>query len=273
MEAMEGLTFGCDPELFIVDSDGEFVCPDGIIPGTKLEPYPVPGGAVQQDGMAAEFNIHPARTFHEFEKNICTVREEMEKFLPAGHKFVVKPTAVFSEKVWEEASDKAKMLGCSPDFNAWTGAVNPPPEDLENPRLRCAGGHLHFGWTEGADMSNAQHIMNCRDLVKQLDWFLGLWSIRLDKDAQRRRLYGKAGSMRFKDYGVEYRTLSNFWLENPSRRKATWNRMQQAIWSMRNSFMPDRASNWNEAVIQSINSSKRDSMLEQVFYFPVMSIN
>ncbi len=274
LSAMQGITFGCDPELFIVDSDGEFVCPDGIIPGTKEEPYPVPCGAVQQDGMAAEFNIDPVTTFDDFYKNITVVRGEMEKFLPPGHKYVVTPSATFSEKVWEKASDKAKTLGCSPDFNAWTGEPNPPPEDLENPRLRCAGGHIHFGWTEDADLSNAQHVFACRDLVKQMDYFLGAWSVRLDKDYLRRRLYGKAGSMRFKPYGVEYRTLSNFWLANPTRIKTTWDRMQKAIWSMKRNFIPDSGErlHLNAALIESINQSKRDKLLEDQFYWPIVTI-
>jgi hypothetical protein len=271
-KAMDGLTFGCDPELFIVDSDGEFVCPDGIIPGTKEEPYPVTNGAVQQDGMAAEFNIDPVTTFEDFERNITTVMAEMKKFLPSGCTFAVTPAAVFSEKVWEKASNRSKELGCTPDFNAWTGSPNPPPEDLDNPRMRCAGGHLHFGWTEGADMSNAQHILACRDLVKQLDFFLGAWSVRMDRDMMRRRLYGKAGSMRFKDYGVEYRTLSNFWLANKSRRLTAWNRMQSAIWSMRSDFLPEIGDQYglNPALIESINTSKRNTLLENKFSWPIM---
>lgn len=270
MKAMEGLTFGCDPELFVVDSDGEFVCPD-FLPGTKAEPYPVKYGAVQRDGMAAEFNIEPVRTFSQFERNITTVMDEMRKFLPPGYEYVIKPSATFSEKAWDNAPEDAKVLGCSPDFNAWTGAPNPPPQDPDNPTLRCAGGHLHFGWTEGADMNDAQHVMACRDLVKQLDWYLGAWSLRLDKDAKRRRLYGSAGAMRFKDYGVEYRTLSNFWLGNPTRRKEVWERMQTAIWKMREMFLPDVSmSGYNELLIQSINESKRNQLLEKAYYFPIM---
>jgi hypothetical protein len=270
---MEGLTFGCDPEVFIIDQDGEFVSPDGIIPGTKEEPYPVKKGAVQQDGMAAEFNIEPVTNFKDFSANIKTVMKEMEGFLPRGYSFSVVPSATFSEKVWEEASEKAKTLGCSPDFNAWTGSPNPPPEDLENPRLRCAGGHLHFGWTDNADMTDIQHITNCRDLVKQLEWFLGPWSVRLDKDPLRRRLYGASGSMRFKPYGVEWRTLSNFWLTNGKRLKETWNRMQSAIWAMRHDFMPGIAAEggFNDALIESINTSTRNKLLEKKFYFPVMN--
>ena len=61
VKAMEGMTFGCDPELFVVNGNDEFVYPEWI-PGNKEEPHPVEHGAVQIDGMAAEFNIDPCRS-------------------------------------------------------------------------------------------------------------------------------------------------------------------------------------------------------------------
>lgn len=268
---MDGMKFGCDPELFVLDTDGNPVCADGLIPGTKDAPYPVPNGAVQVDGMAAEFNIDPASDYKEFSNNVSSVMKTLTSMLPKGYTLSAEPFAVFSEKVWEEAPDHAKVLGCTPDFNAWTGDVNPPPDTSANPRLRTASGHLHIGWTEDADFSDPQHILNCRDLVKQLDWYLGGWSLRIDEDPTRRLLYGKAGAMRFKPYGVEYRVLSNFWLKNGNRRMAVWNRMQQAIHDMRRNYIPEAAQRFgfNDALVRSIDTSTRDSALERKFRFPL----
>jgi hypothetical protein len=40
IEANEGFMFGCDPECFILEhEDGEHVSAEGLIPGTKIEPY------------------------------------------------------------------------------------------------------------------------------------------------------------------------------------------------------------------------------------------
>ncbi len=50
------------------------------------------------------------------------------------------------------------------------------------------------------------------EVIKAMDIFLGVPSIFLDGDKERRKLYGGAGAHRVKPYGVEYRTLSNFWL-------------------------------------------------------------
>lgn len=268
-EAMPGLKFGCDPELFVVNSDGEFVTAAGLIPGTKEEPFKVECGAVQVDGMAAEFNTDPAETFEEFDKNVSTVLATLKKMLPKGHKLVACPSVTFSERAWADAPEEAKILGCNPDFNAWTGNVNPPPNDPDNRRLRTASGHVHIGWTEGQDARDPDHFRYCTDLVKQLDWYLGPWSLRKDDDPIRRRLYGKAGAMRFKPYGVEYRVLSNFWIKTPKTRLAMWNKMQEAIWAMRENYVPDTLlGKINESsLIKSINDSKLDGSLTRKFSF------
>jgi len=275
LHAMDGFTFGCDPELFVQDNKGRFVSAEGLIPGTKAEPHPVEGGAVQVDGMAAEFNIDPVTNFTDFKRNILGVQRQLQDMLPSGHTLVAAPSVVFDEEVWEGSPEKAKELGCSPDFNAWTGDVNPPPHSESNPRLRTASGHLHIGWTDDADEYDTEHMNNCMDLIKQLDWYLGAWSLRLDKDKIRRELYGKAGACRIKPYGVEYRVLSNFWLQNDSRMETTWNRMQRAILDMRTNFMPGdgRSFKYNKLIVESINTSTRSLMLERSFTYPVTTIS
>jgi len=50
-----------------------------------------------------------------------------------------------------------------------------------------------------------------------MDFFLGLGSLFYDDDIERREMYGKAGCIRYKPYGVEYRTLSNAWLKDEVR--------------------------------------------------------
>lgn len=273
IDAMPGFTFGCDPELFIKDHNGRHVSAEGLIPGTKAEPYKVNGGAVQVDGMAAEFNIDPVTTFDEFNANITRVMKTLKTMLPTGYTLDASPAVTFDADVWAASPEKAKELGCSPDFNAWTGDVNAVPECLEAPTLRTASGHIHIGWTEDEPEDNLQHIMNCRDLVKQLDWFLGGWSLQLDPSPTRRLLYGKAGACRYKSYGVEYRVLSNFWLKSASTRLVVWNRMQMAIHKMRSQFMPDKAGVHNPLLIDMINKSARNTDLEAGYRYPLTSIN
>jgi hypothetical protein len=202
LPARQGFTFGCDPEFFIVDSKGNAVCPT-FIPGTKAEPHAVEYGAVQRDGMAAEFNIEPAKTFEEFDRNIVAVMKQLKAMLPAGYRAKIVPSMEFREEAFDEVPPDALELGCTPDFDAWTGDQNLPPSCADRPFLRTASGHIHVGWTEDADLSDLQHSMNCRDIVKQFDWYLAAWSLRVDPDPTRRLLYGKAGAYRPKPYGVE----------------------------------------------------------------------
>jgi hypothetical protein len=272
LDAREGFKFGCDPELFVF-KDGVAVSAEGLLPGTKAYPHPVEHGAVQVDGMAAEFNIDPVTTFKDFNRNIEAVMKQLTGLLPAGYELRAIPSVVFDKDIFDAAPECAKELGCSPDYNAWAGEVNPPPKSHDNPYLRTASGHLHIGWTEGAELSDAQHIMNCRDLVKQLDWYLGGWSVKIDSDPTRRQLYGRAGACRLKDYGVEYRVLSNFWITSRDRRLAVWNRLQQAIGAMAKSYIPDKAKGgYNELLQRGINDSKLDPTLVSAYKFPLVSM-
>lgn len=268
LAAREGFSFGADPEMFIFDSTGKAVAPT-MIPGDKEDPHKVPGGAVQRDGMAAEFNIDPARTFAEFNNNIEKVMTALSGFLPDGYTAQAVPFVIFDRETFEDTPDEYKVLGCSPDWNAWEEDLNPPPLS-EDPFFRAAGGHLHVGWGKDYSMDDTLHLRNCFDLIRQLDWFLGAWSLKLDPDCRRRELYGKAGSCRLKDYGVEYRTLSNFWITTTDRRLAVWNRMQMAINSMQDRFLPETApEGYNDFLIEAINTGKIDKEFGKNCHFPL----
>lgn len=273
LSAPTGFTFGADPELFILDANGIPVSAAGLIPGTKEEPFKVDGGAVQVDGMAAEFNIDPSISFMEFDSNIRKVMAALKKMLPKGHYFSSEPSVAFSQEVFDAAPEEAKVLGCTPDYNAWTEGMNEVPDTSHMPTLRCAGGHLHVGWDEDLSVLDETHINNCFDLVKQLDWYLAAWSVKADPDTLRRSLYGKAGACRIKPYGVEYRVLSNFWIWTESRRVAVWDRAVRAILDMPKAFMPDTAAIYGEKLVEMINTSVRNKDIEYLYKYPVGTIN
>lgn len=204
------LKLGADPELFL--KQGRKYCSaHGVIPGTKEKPYPVKDGAVQVDGMAVEFNITPCLLPETFVRKINRVKNTLDKMV-GDRKLICKPTAHFAKDVWDNTPEEAKILGCEPDYNAWTGMENDPP----NPKVtyRTASGHIHIGWTNKADINSPQHRLECEAIVKELDFRLGYPSLLLDPDTKRRELYGKAGAYRPKPYGLEYRVLSNFWIQS-----------------------------------------------------------
>lgn len=205
---------GCDPELFIKHIDGHFLSAHDMIPGTKDHPYPVKGGAIQVDGVAAEFNIDPAESLTEFMGNIDAVLDELhfriEGSALAECLIAYEPTAVFDKKYFDSLPDHVKELGCMPDFNAYTGKENIPPHTTEP--FRTGGGHIHVGWGKYLDPNDEGHLAHCIAATKQLDAVLFPASLTWDGDTHRRKLYGNKGAFRPKPYGMEYRPLSNAWL-------------------------------------------------------------
>jgi len=275
IKPLPGFKFGCDPELFVMNPEGKVVSAHDLLPGTKEEPHKVPFGAIQVDGTAAEFNIDPVDNFEDFDRNITEVMKSLFSFLPKGYKLSIVPSVRYDQAEWDRIPPSAKVLGCNPDFNGWTNEQNPSPKpsgDLE--RVRTASGHLHIGWTEGVDLTeNIEHLMHCSDLVKQLDWYLGYWSLLNDKDPMRRSLYGQAGACRYKPYGVEYRVLSNFWLTSKASRRAVWDRMNQAIWDMSCFYCPEKmGGEANKLLRKAINTSRRDQDFEYGRNYPLKTI-
>ncbi len=211
-ELCDNLLVGADPEVFLF-KDGAPVSAVGLVPGTKLNPFKVDKGAVQLDGMAAEFNIDPARSPKEFNDNIQAVLSTL-KGMVGEHNLSAVPVAHFGHELIAAQPDSARDLGCEPDYNAYTGKENPRP-DVSTP-FRTGAGHVHIGWTTDADPFSETHFNDCRMLAKQLDAFLGIPSLAFDEDETRRELYGDWGAFRPKTYGMEYRVLSNAWLKSPA---------------------------------------------------------
>lgn len=269
LPARENFLFGADPECFIFDSTGKAVAPT-MIPGTKQKPFKVDGGAIQRDGMAAEFNVTPANTFVTWNKNFEKVIAALEARLPAGHTLRFIPSVDFTPEVFNDAPDDYKELGCSPDWNAWEQDINPPPFCEDRPFLRTASGHIHIGWGKDYSLDDALHQQNCFDFVKQLDWYLAGWSLEMDPDTTRRNLYGKAGACRLKPYGVEYRVLSNFWVSSKETRLAVWNRLQQAIAAMEKRYLPERApEGFNDQLVKAINTGEMSKEFKKTCRFPL----
>lgn len=208
------IKIGCDPEMFLVDGDGKYVSAHGLVPGTKTDPYFVDCGACQLDGVAAEYNTFPAEDADTFVMFNRVVQQQMGEIIRAKRSdvtLVSTPTATFDQAYFDALPEEVKLLGCQPDYNAWTGGQNEPPSTSEP--FRTGGGHIHIGWGSYLDPDDPDHFEMCCKIVKQLDVTLYPLSMEWDSDTKRRELYGKMGAFRPKTYGVEYRPLSNAWLK------------------------------------------------------------
>ena len=199
------ITLGADPELFVTEN-GEISSAVDKIGARKDDPLPISdeGHSIQEDNVLAEFNIPPSSSKETFVHNIQYAIEALKDYFLA---FDMGLSNVASANLKPELlnNPQACEFGCDPDFDAWSGQRNPKPKN--DGTLRTAGGHVHIGWTEPNDKSRLL-------LIQAMDLYLGLPSLFLDKDNQRRLLYGKAGAFRATEYGVEYRSLSNFWIWN-----------------------------------------------------------
>lgn len=208
------ILIGADPELFVYDTKNKaFLSAHDLLPGTKANPKKVPRGAVQVDGLAAEFNITPAKSQREFIKNIAHVRNIIEMMVKKKNKdfrLVEKPSVMFDFEYFASLPFDVLLLGCDPDYNAYNMQPNMKPStDLP---LRTGSGHVHIGYTKDRDIEDSNYVQSCAELVRGLDFALISASKTWDTDTQRKTLYGHPGSFRPKKYGLEYRVLSNAWL-------------------------------------------------------------
>lgn len=208
---------GCDPEIFVFNKKlKHHVSAHTFAPGTKAEPYKVKCGAVQLDGTAIEFNIDPAETAKEFQHNVSTVLNQVREMLPADCELSFLPSIVYPKDYWASLPDKCKELGCEPTWDAHNMQFFAPPVRAVNEGLCTGAGHLHIGWTEGADILDKDHQWDCGQVIKKFeDFFLPMEQYYWTNDKRRRELYGKHGESRIKTYGVEFRGLSNAWLKLP----------------------------------------------------------
>lgn len=223
MKKLVNVKFGADPELFLI-REGRLVSAIGRIGGSKEMPRPIDtdGSAVQEDNVAVEFNIHPSSNAEEFVKSLNKPLDYIRNLASdQGLALAILPSGLFPFE--ELLHPAAQVFGCDPDFNAWTGRINPrprSPEGMEN--LRTCGGHIHVSW-DNPEKPDQQA------LIRAMDLFCGVPSVLKDQDTLRRQLYGKAGAMRYKRYGAEYRTLSNFWIASEDTMRWAFNHAQQAV--------------------------------------------
>jgi hypothetical protein len=203
------ITIGTDVEMFL-GKDGNFVSAHELIPGTKYDPYVVKHGAVQVDGVAAEINIDPAATFQEFRYNLQQVLLQLQGMIP-GYEILQLTTVQIN---LDALPEHVKMLSCETDIDPYTEELN-PILDQQVP-YRSAGGHIHVGGIFDESDTSSDRWGRALRLSRLMDRYVGVPSLGWDRDQTRRKTYGKAGNCRVKEYGVEYRALSNAWLFEPT---------------------------------------------------------
>ncbi len=217
------VTIGSDPEFFMKNGKGNLISSIPYIKGNKENPKPLlHGGNIQQDNVAVEFATKPVTSSEEFVDHLRDTLRDTLNELPKGYTLSVAPSTKFPESQLKD--EKAKQFGCMPDFCAWDLVMNEAPSHPD-PTFRSCGGHLHVGHLDldGNPVHDDSRFlldpMGKINMVKGMDIFHGIISTILDNSPEaieRRKLYGKAGCHRPTSYGVEYRTMSNWWTKSPN---------------------------------------------------------
>lgn len=250
------MLIGADPEILVARRGVVSHC-IGLLGGSKEKPRPVLQGAVQEDNVAFEFNIDPTDSRLVFDDRVITVMNQGIGLLGSEFSITNLASHIYTPEELSNMPEAAMVFGCDPDMNALTGRLNPAPRSAD-PGLRSAGGHIHIGF--GAEQEIDENKQRIAGVM--CDYFLGLPSLLLDTDTRRRELYGKAGAMRAKGYGMEYRTLSNFWVHSQANRLWAFDQAKKAYENM-DSFR-DLTALFSPDQVQDVINSDNKPLAEQM---------
>ena len=214
---------GSDPEFMIINLDGEYKSAIGILKATKEKKIKFSSGELFYDNVLMEMNVPPAESGESLINNISNLFQEVSRYIKP-YSFIPQASQIFP--LSECNHEDAFRFGCDPEYCVYALDQILPPTCEKGNTFRSAGGHIHLGQKTGRSPLNIKIKDEDRDahewgkiwVVRMLDLFVGIPSLFLDNDptsAARRKLYGKPGSHRPKDYGVEYRATGNFWFKSP----------------------------------------------------------
>ncbi len=101
-----------------------------------------------------------------------------------------------------------------------------------------------------------------------MDLFIGAQLVKYDKDTARRELYGKAGAFREKDYGVEYRTPSNYWITSQDMMRWVYGQCELAEQFVKQGNVLEN-DEIGQLIQDTINESSIEKLVELNDYFGI----
>lgn len=226
---LAGVVFGCDPEFFF-EKKGKIIGSEKIIDKNKGITIRSPIGDYNSkskfivDGVQAELNPKPNTCRQSLASEISICFQELYKKIKEDKDLSINfaTTIKISKKELMSLDEKSRVFGCAPSKNTDTKHQN--AVSLKDPSkylYRSAGGHIHLGHTNSPNNGSyqpTQIVMREPERVVQiLDIIVGNTCVLIDRDKgniERRKTYGRAGEYRTPTHGIEYRTLSNFWLRS-----------------------------------------------------------
>ena len=255
-------SFGSDPEYAIL-LNGTPVSGVGYLPGTKKKPFQMDEHtSCQTDNVGAELCISPSDNVEDFVKYMNLGRNNIETLLQQtmpGANLASLSSARYSPQ--ELNSEQAMEFGCEPSFCCYTGIESPRPRPEDVGNLRSFGFHIHIGFKPNEHTTIELYEL----LVKAMDINLGVASIIIDNDAERRQIYGNAGDFRFKRVNedlhiVEYRTLGAAMHASDERLRFCFQQTLAAI-DMVNNCSVESINQLGETAEEIINNGDVDAAI------------
>jgi len=201
---------GADIEFFIYN--GKLVTADKILK-PKRERITSTGYAFF-DGVQAEINPDASFYIYHFVDNIRKCLIFVSVKYPNGL-FSVSPSVSVDSSILEGCQEQCFNLQCN-ELNVYSGEKSVYP-DGHTFMKRFAGGHVHIGYN-GLKYQDLMTEYKVKVLVKVLDSVLGVMSVAFSHskaEMERRKMYGRAGMYWLQIHGLEYRTLSAYWMASP----------------------------------------------------------
>lgn len=263
-EKVSGATIGSDIEYFLADeSTSEIVSAEGIIKGTKTEPYHFDEQnkyfATSLDNVMAEGNIPPSTSAYDFYKNVERLREYINSVVLPNHLTTVALPSARLDQKWLQ-TENASIFGCDPSLNCWTREEVRPQPTGDN--VRSAGFHIHVGYNDPTEGTNYE-------LAKAMDLFLGVPSVLLEPENERKAVgYGLSGNFRNQPHGMEYRSLSSYFTSSRELLEWAFNNTQAAIDFVNNDGVR-RIEFLGNNIQNAINSENKEAATALVSQFGI----
>ena len=162
----------------------------------------LPTCVVYPDNVLLEIGTDPV-SLDDFVDRITANRNDLTEFLIANNLYTVIGEAEAEFPKDQLCTAKAHAIGCNPFSSAYMLGVPLVPMPYSD-QWRFSGGHIHLAYDK--------NLVPEHFLVRELD--------KVMKDQatpclRRDAFYGQRGAYRSKPYGLEYRSLDNFWFNDP----------------------------------------------------------
>jgi hypothetical protein len=215
-------SIGGDPEFFIfgdIKGKHKIISADKILTG-KENKKECTSGSYFFDGVQAEINPSHNNCREFFCRNIQGCLKDVYNIAKKKYdniEFQPLASIKIQKSDVKGADNECLRFGCSPDFNIYSDEEKTYP-DGKRFMTRFSGGHIHLGFSSINYMKKMKDPDVLYRLIKSFDYLAGIMSVLLSNGEEehiRRKYYGEAGTYRIQKHGIEYRTLSSFWLVSP----------------------------------------------------------